>query len=74
MTFQVVEVRHAGVECRLLASCVIAAQGHPAGDKGAALWAFRPEQGKWRRSDLQLLWGLPQDCFLEEKQVFLLSS
>ena len=37
MTFQVLEVRHAGVECQLLASCVIAAQGHPAVDKGAAL-------------------------------------
>ena len=58
------------MECQLLASCVIAVQGHPAVNKGAALWASRPEQDKWRRADLQLLWGLPQDHCLESSLFF----
>ena len=58
------------MEHQLLASCAMAVQGHPAVDKGAALWASRPEQGEWRRSDLQLLWGLPQDRCLESSLFF----
>ena len=32
-----------------------------------ALWASRPERGEWKLSNLQLFWGMPQDCFLEKK-------